>query len=307
MKRSDLSSAQQSWIGPYLGIGVAWGASFLFLKYAIESFTSFGVAFLGCTLGALTLATISKIKKIQLPRERIIWLHLLVVALCINVVPNLLTTFAVEHTTTLIAGVFNGLTPLTSLFFLAVVFREEPISKNQIAGIGVGFIGVLTVLGVWKGLGSGTLLAILALVGAILLLGLSFPYTRRHIASRGLNPVSVATAQLILASVILFPTFLINGFNGHSITARAIFGIIEVGAFANGLAFVWYFKLISSVGSSIASTVTYVTPVVAVICSVLFLNEHVSWNQPIGGMIVLLGAAIGQGHLRLNLSAHSAG
>ena len=52
-------------------------------------------------------------------------------------------------------------------------------------------------------------------------------------------------------------------------------------------------------GSAIASTVTYVTPVVAVIVGIIFLGEGVTWYEPVGAAIVLLGAAIGQNRIVL--------
>ena len=52
-------------------------------------------------------------------------------------------------------------------------------------------------------------------------------------------------------------------------------------------------------GSAIASTVTYVTPVIAVIVGIIYLGEGVTWYEPVGGAIVLLGAAIGQQRIKL--------
>ena len=52
-------------------------------------------------------------------------------------------------------------------------------------------------------------------------------------------------------------------------------------------------------GGAIASTVTYVTPVVAVIVGIIFLGESVAWYEPVGAGIVLLGAAVGQQRIKL--------
>jgi drug/metabolite transporter (DMT)-like permease len=57
-------------------------------------------------------------------------------------------------------------------------------------------------------------------------------------------------------------------------------------------------------GSAVASTVTYLTPVVAVIVGVIFLNEKVTWYEPVGALIVLLGAAIAQERIRINRSSN---
>ena len=54
------------------------------------------------------------------------------------------------------------------------------------------------------------------------------------------------------------------------------------------------------VGSAIASSVTYITPVIAVVLGVILLGEQLHWYEPVGGVIVILGAAISQGSV-LNL------
>lgn len=286
------------WLPAYAATGVVWGCSFLFIKYALGFLTPFGVAFARCALGALTLLVVASLSRVALPRERIVWAHLLVVALCLNVVPGVLFALAETRTTSIVAGIINALTPLTALFFILVVFRDDPIKTYQLLGLVVGLVGVLVVFGVWHGFGSNPWWAVVALLGAVTLYGVSFPYSRRYLIPRGLAPVSLASAQLILATVTLLPTFAIDGTNGHAVTVKAVIGVLGLGVFGSGFAFMWNFRVIAAAGSSIASTVTYLTPVVAVIVGMIFLHESLEWFEPVGGAIVLLGAAIGQGRLR---------
>ena len=216
-------TATRSWVWPYLGIGLAWGCSFVFIKVSLEFLTPFGVAFGRCALGALTLNVIARVRGVALPKERSVWLRLWVVALCINIIPGVLFAVAVTRTTSVLAGIMNGITPLTTLFFIAVVFRDDPVERHQLVGLGVGLLGVLTVLGAWHGFGSNPWWAVLALLGAVTLYGVSFPYSRRHLTGLGLAPVALASAQLLLATVTLLPGFLIDGTNGHAPTASVLF------------------------------------------------------------------------------------
>lgn len=57
-------------------------------------------------------------------------------------------------------------------------------------------------------------------------------------------------------------------------------------------------RVIQAAGSSGASTVTDLTPVVAVLLGVLVLHERLSWYEPVGGLVVVLGIAVGEGRLR---------
>src|ERR1700691_1163504 len=230
------SAPSRSWLPTYIALGITWGCSFLFIKYSLGFLTPFGVAFGRCALGAATLIIISLVRRIALPREFIVWCHLWVVAMCLNIVPGVLFALAETRTTSIVAGIVNAMTPLTTLFFMLFVFRGEPIKRFQIVGLGVGLVGVLTVLGVWQGFGSNPWWAVVALLGAVTLYGISFPYTRRYVIPRGLAPVSLASAQLLLATLTLLPTFLLDGENGHGVSVRAVVGVLALGIFGSGLA-----------------------------------------------------------------------
>ncbi|MEY3935744.1 MAG: hypothetical protein RJB28_109 [Actinomycetota bacterium] len=71
--------------------------------------------------------------------------------------------------------------------------------------------------------------------------------------------------------------------------------MLAMGIFGSGFAYIWNFQIIERAGSAIASTVTYVTPVVAVVVGILFLSENLKWYEPVGGLVVLFGAATSQG------------
>jgi len=292
------ATSTRSWVWTYLALGLVWGCSFLFIKDALGFLTPFGVAFARCALGAITLLCIAAIRHVSLPRDPVLWFHLWIVALCLNVIPGVLFAVAETRTTSIVAGIINALTPLTSLFFIVVVFRDEPVKRYQLVGLGVGLLGVLLVLGVWRGFGPNPWWAVAALLFSVTLYGLSFPYSRRFVIPRRLDPIALASTQVTLAALTLTPTFLFDGTNGHSVTLKAAFAVLALGIFGTGFAYIWNFRVMAAAGSAIASTVTYLTPVVAVIAGVLFLRESLTWFEPVGGLIVLLGAAIGQGRLQ---------
>ena len=71
--------------------------------------------------------------------------------------------------------------------------------------------------------------------------------------------------------------------------------MLALGILGSGIAYIWNFSIIAAAGSSIASSVTYLTPVVAIIVGWVFLGEVLSWYEPVGALIVIIGAAISQG------------
>ena len=75
--------------------------------------------------------------------------------------------------------------------------------------------------------------------------------------------------------------------------------ILVLGVLGTGFAYIWNFRNIKYAGSTIASTVTYVTPIVAVLLGVIFLRENISLSQFFGGGLILLSAAIVQDRIKL--------
>lgn len=289
-----------SWLPIYLALGFVWGCSFIFIKLGLEFLTPFGVAFGRCALGALTLLAWARYKGISLPRSKRLWAHLWVVSILLNVIPGVLFALAETEVTSILAGIINAVTPLMTLIAIMVVTRDEKPKFYQVLGIGIGFIGVLTVLGAWQGLGDNPLWAILVLLFAVSCYGFSFPYSRRFVIPHKLPSESVAAAQVTAGALTLLPFFLLDGIAKDEYRPGPILAMIGLGVFGSGFAYIWNFKIMEIAGSAIASSVTYITPVVAVIVGILFLQENIHWYEPVGALIVLLGAAIGQNRIKLS-------
>jgi len=296
------SHLANSWVVQYIALGITWGCSFIFIKLGLEFLTPVGVAFGGVALGALTLVTYARIRKIALPREVKTWAHLTFPAMTLNVIPGYLFPVAEQSVTSVLAGILNAVTPLMTLLAMMLVFRSEKVTKAQVSGLLLGFIGVLTLLGAWRGLGENPVSAVLALLVSVACYGMSFPYSRKYILPIGLKSEAAAATQLVIAASILLPFYLIDGVAQDKYRPGPVFAMLALGIFGRGFAYIWNFQIMAAAGSAIASSVTYVTPVVAVIVGVIFLGEGVSWYEPVGGAIVLLGAAIAQGRIKLSRS-----
>ena len=295
-------SPKNRWVVLYIALGIVWGCSFIFIKLGLEFLTPFGVAFGRCALGAGTLLLWAKYKNIALPKSRKVWAHLWVVSLLLNVIPGVLFALAETEVTSILAGIINAVTPLMTLIAIMVVTREEKPKFYQVLGIGIGFIGVLTVLGAWQGLGENPLWAVLVLLTAVTCYGFSFPYSRRFVIPHKLQSESIAAAQVTTGAITLLPFYLIDGIAKDYYRPSPVFAMMALGIFGSGFAYIWNFRIMEVAGSAIASSVTYLTPVVAVIVGAIFLQEHLYWYEPVGALIVLLGAAIGQNRIKFKRS-----
>lgn len=286
---------RKSWLPAYLALGLVWGCSFIFIKLGLEFLTPFGVAFVRCALGAITLLIVVKLMKINLPKEKSTWYKLWVVAMLLNVAPGILFAYAQLHVTSVLAGIINATTPLATLGVMLIAFREEKLKAEQIYGLLLGGLGVMVVLGIWEGIGDNQLTGVIALLIAVTCYGISFPYSKRNIIPLGLKPEAAATTQLIMAAITLLPFYLYDGISQNNYRPVNIFAMLTLGILGSGFAYIWNFSIIAAAGSSIASSVTYLTPVVAVFVGWLFLGEVIVWHEPVGALLVILGAAVSQG------------
>ena len=289
-----------SWLPLYLIVGFIWGCSFISIKSGLEFLTPFGVAFIRCALGAITLYSFAKIKKIELPRGKKALFHIWIVSLLLNVFPGIFFALAETEVTSILAGIINAVTPLMTLIAILLVNRAEQPKLGQIIGLLIGFAGVLVVLGAWNGLGDNPWWAVAILLLAVTCYGFSFPYTRKFVIPLGYKTEAIVSQQLILASFTLLPFYLIDGISKDEYRIGPILSMIALGVFGSGFAYLWNFKVMQIAGSAIASSVTYLTPVVAVIVGIIFLGEKITWNEPVGALVVLIGAAIAQERLKLS-------
>ena len=288
---------KKSWLPAYLALGLVWGCSFIFIELGLVFLSPFGVTFVRCALGAIKLLIFAKARKVELPKGKAIWKKLWVVAMLLNVVPGVLFAFAQQYITSALAGIINATTPLMTLIFMLLIFREEKIKREQVYGLLIGALGVMTVMGVWKELGGNQLIGIIALLIAVSCYGASYPYSTRNVIPLGLKPEALATGQLLMAAVTLLPLFIFDGFSSNNYESRSIIAMLCLGIFGSGFAYIWNFSVTAAAGSAIGSTVTYITPVVAVIVGWLYLNEEIVWHEPVGALVVIIGALLSQGRL----------
>lgn len=283
----------------FLLLALTWGASFLFVAIALDGLSPAQVVLGRLVTGAVALAAICLIGRHRLPPFGPVWGHLLVVSLLLCVIPFLLFAWAQQDISSGLASIYNATTPLMTMLISVIALREERPTRDHAVGIAIGFLGVLVVLGPWSGLGSGTALAQLACLGATASYGAAFVYLRRFVSRRGLAAIPVATAQVGLGAVVMLALAPAVAVAPISLTMPVVGSVLALGALGTGLAYVWNTNVVGAWGATDASTVTYLTPVVGVALGVMVLAEQVSWNEPVGAAIVIIGIAITQGRIRV--------
>ncbi|TFD75565.1 DMT family transporter [Cryobacterium psychrophilum] len=289
-------------------MGVVWGASFLFMKVALDG-VSFGqVAWSRLVLGGLTLGVILLIRRPRvnggpvLPREPVVWLHFLVIAITGCLVPHLLFAWAEQYVSSSLASIYNAVTPIMTALMASFAFRVESLVRGQVVGVIIGILGVVVIIGPWQyDALTGDLWGQLACLGAAVCYGFTFGYTRRFLSGRPIVGSTFAFLNIGLAGALMLLLTPVLAWHPVQLSWPIVLSLLTLGALGTGLAYIWHINVLRAWGPTTTSMVTYVTPVVGVLLGVVVLSETFSWHQPAGAVLVLFGILLTQKRLRLGL------
>ena len=287
-----------TWKTRFLLLAALWGSSFSLIKVSLEGLTPGQLVLTRLVLGAAVLVVLAAVRGVRLPRELTTWRHVLVAALLGNVAPFLLLSYGERSTGAGIAGVLIGATPLITLGLAAAAIPGEAATRRKVVGLGVGFVGVVLVVGPWQGT-AGSLGGRLACLGAAVSYACGFVYVRKFLSPKGIAPLALAASQLLAAGTLQLLVTPLLTWHQPEVSLRVGVSVGVLGLLGTGLAYVLYFRLIGDVGATTASTVNYVVPVFAVAIGAALLGEPVTWLLVAGGLVVLAGVSYAENRIRL--------
>lgn len=304
---SESSSPGKMLIGlQFLGMALLWGSSFLFMKVALDG-VSFGqVAWSRLVLGGLTLGLIVLARRPRvdggpvLPRQPVVWLHFLVIAVSGCLVPHMLFAWAEQYVSSSLASIYNAVTPIMTALMATLVFRVERLGHGQVVGIIIGILGVVVIIAPWRYAAlTGDFWGQLACLGAAVCYGFTFGYTRKFLSGRPIAGSTFAFLNIGLAGALMLMLTPVLAWQPVQLNVPITLSLIALGSLGTGLAYVWHINVLRAWGPTTTSMVTYVMPVIGVTLGVLVLAETFSWYEPIGAGLVLLGILLTQKRLRL--------
>jgi drug/metabolite transporter (DMT)-like permease len=294
----SLLTGRRAWWPSFVALAVIWGSSFLFIKVGIRELPPVYVSLGRSASGALVLLALLAALRHRLPSGWRVWAHLTFAGVVGVVIPFTLFGYAEQRIPSILAGIFNATTPLLALPMAVYVYRTESMTVRRAVGLGLGFVGVLAILGVWHGVGGASLTGQLMGLAAALCYGISIPYTRRYLVHKSVSGISLAAGQLVIATVVLAVVSpLIAGAPPapSSLSLGVIASVLALGAFGTGIAFALNYRVIRLAGATTSASVTYLLPILSTVEGVSLLGERLTWYQPVGAFVVLLAVAISQG------------
>lgn len=310
-ERPGAAGTGASTAAQFVGMGLVWGASFLFMKVALAGTTPVQIVWTRLLLGGLALGAVVLVSRSPMPRTTALWGHFAVLGVVGCAVPFSLFAWAEQHIASGIASIYNATTPLMTALMVTLAFRVERLTRERLAGVGVGLAGVVVISAPWQlatGPGSsGEVAGQLACLGAALCYGVTFAYLRRFVTPHRVPAITTAFLQVGFgaAALLLLTPWVVT--SPVRASPAVVGSLVVLGVLGTGLAYLWNVTVLTRWGPTATSTVTYITPVVGVALGVLVLDERLGWHEPAGAVLVLLGILLAQGRLRRRAGTGAAG
>lgn len=269
----------------FAAIGAIWGSSFLFIRVGLDAFAPGLVTFVRIVFGAAMLWLVPAARQPvgREDRSRVILISVLWVA-----IPFTLFPLAEQHIASGLTGLINGALPIFAGTIGASMLRRLP-ARLQVLGLAVGFVGIAAIAVPTIGEGSSEALGVLfALLGVAcygVAINVAAPVTQRY------GALPTMARMLAWASLWTAPFGLV-GFARSTFAWPSFAAVLALGVLGTGIAFVLMGRLVARVGSTRASTATYLIPVVALVLGAVFLDEQVHPLSIVGIVLVIAGAVL---------------
>ena len=273
-----------------VSLALIWGSSFLWIKLALGALSPSQMVFTRVALAAVVVGGIALVRRSALPRSRRIWAHMLLYVVFATVLPFTLFAIGEQTVDSGLTGVINSTTPLWAVPF-GLLFGRQRVTANTLAGLVVGFAGILLIFEPWRATGVDLGGALICLVAAASY-GFAIVYAGRFLANRGVPPLSLAAAQLLTATGMSALVIPFNGLQPVHFEPLALIAVAVLGVFGTGIAFVLQQTQIAQEGPTAASTVGYLLPVVSVLLGAAFLHEALTVRVIVGMVVVLVGVGL---------------
>jgi drug/metabolite transporter (DMT)-like permease len=275
-----------------------WGASFMFIKVAVDEIEPIPMIWIRLILAALVLVPVlfhqlgarSAIEALRAGVWGFVFLGFANSAL-----PFSLIAWGEKHIDSSVAAIANAPVPIF-VALLAIRFRpSERVTGVRLVGIFLGFLGVAVLTGFHPEGGWWAVAGTLAVVLAALLYAISNLFAAARFSRT--SPFVIVTGSAVTGAVMLTPLAVFQ-LPSEMPSVEAASSVAALGILGTAVALLFFFRMLNRYGPSRAALVTYLIPPIAVAYGVLLLGEPLTANAVAGLVLILGGVALGSGVLR---------
>lgn len=294
---------KQAWVNFWL-LGFIWGSSYLFIRIGVEQLPPFQLVFIRTAIAAVGLNIVLLVRGKRLPTDRRSIMDLLFLGIFNTVFPFTLITWGEIRIESSLASVLQGTAALFTLVLAHFAFVDERITPRKIAGLAVGFLGVVILASRSGGETVAGTDPSWHLFGQLAILAASFCYATggvfgRKVMQSRLEPIVTAAGAMTVAAIT-------TGIIAHAVpslaggapvaldqlTPRVLGSVLILGFFNTFGAYLIFYSLVATLGAARTSMVTYIIPAVGLVLGAIFLGEAVDSRLILGAALIIGSIAI---------------
>ena len=295
------------WQVKFVLLSLIWGSSFLLMKIGLGSLEAVQISWYRVLTGTAVLLGLVLATGQRLPTSRRVWVHLSVAGFFLATLPFTLFAAAEERVSSALAGIGNATTPMASVLFGLLLLPASRLPGRKVVAVALGLLGVVVIMQPWQLEGRPDLLGFGMALVAGASYGLGWTWVKKNLSDDDLGGLtmpaammSTAVVQMTLVALVwwvskggdLATPFSVRADAEHASPLPALVAVLVLGVVGTGLAQNLQYDVVRAAGPTVATTVTYLIPVVAVALGVTFLGERLSWPQLVGAGVVLAAAVV---------------
>jgi len=270
----------------FILLGAIWSSSFMWIKIAVQEVGPITLVAFRVLFGLLFGLAVILIQRPLLPRDLKSWMPVLILGISNVAIPFFLISWGEKSIDSAVASILDATVPLFTILAAHYLLRDDKMTVPKVAGLLIGFAGVVVLMSKDIGASTSSVLGQLAVVLASVFYAGSSIYARKTTEDapsimRSAGPLISSTAVMWLATVLVEQPVKIPQL---PITWIAL---VWLGVLGSGLAFVMAYYLIHEIGPTRTTMVTYLFPLGGVLLGVLFLHEQLSWQLLAGGALIV--------------------
>ncbi len=268
-----------------------WGLPYFFIKLALQDFSPVCVAWGRITLAAIVLVPIAW-RRGSLQRAFAHKWAVTAFAVAELVIPFSLIAMGEQWISSSLAGILIATVPLSVVVIAPLFGVKERLGALRIAGLAIGFCGVVAIVGLDTGHGPMLWAGVMCIMISVAGYAIGPLVVERWLSD--VDELGAVAASLVVASVLLLP---IAAFTApdHVPSALSLTAVAALGILCTALALYLYFYLINEAGAARASVVAYINPAVAAVIGVLVLKEPFGIGAAVGLAMILFGSWLATG------------
>lgn len=291
--------------GLLIALAAVWGGSFFFQGIAVTALPPLTIVALRVSIAAILLLIVVRASGFAMPRGGKVWRSFFGMSLINNILPFSLIVWGQTQIESGLAAILNATTPLFGVIVAHYFTTDERMTPNRLAGVLIGFAGVVVMIGAdaLAGIG-GNILAQLAILGASVSYAFASVLGRRF-NRMGVPPLVTAAGIITAAAVLTVPLALIAD---HPWTlpmppTQVWLAVLGLAAISTAFAYILYFRILATAGATNLMLVTLLIPVGAILLGTTFLGERLAASHFLGMGIIAVGLAAIDGRMVHALAA----